>query len=276
MSNASFAVGINWQYWQKKIDSIYEDPHSVYHVSPRYTQFKSEILQYTHISNVIREYTKTISKKATEFHKTKIVKSIRYTPKRSTHLDNISHYEGYDNPYGICEGDVIPIRYLQCIILWTDYTDLATEFSSTFRPSHKYETLAMTKQRHSRYYWLSKGLKEMIYFYGQQNSIEDNTINGLLGIAGPGNVGLLDTLQGPLFTGMKHIMPMTQFQITLYGPTSTSIHKEVASRFADEDGMIIEFQNTTDHGRRVKGFDVSWISRYGMAEDERCDNAFVS
>ena len=84
------------------------------------------------------------------------------------------------------------------------------------------------------------------------------------GFSKPERVGLLDFLHGPFYTGMGLIMPLSQFRITLYGPTSTSIHKEVATRFAGEDGMLIKF----DHDRyyqhafgATKGFDVSWISR---------------
>ena len=57
--------------------------------------------------------------------------------------------------------------------------------------------------------------------------------------------------------------------MTLFGPTSTTIHKEVATRFGGEDGMLIQFDNSTGRGIFVNGFDVSWISRYGLQEDER-------
>ena len=64
-------------------------------------------------------------------------------------------------------------------------------------------------------------------------------------------------------------MTMTGFQLKLSGPTSTSIHKEVAIRFGGSDGMLIEFHNDKGQAREVMGFDGSWISRYGLAEDER-------
>ena len=82
-------------------------------------------------------------------------------------------------------------------------------------------------------------------------------------------IGLLPTLCGPLYTGMSMIIKINQFQMTILGPTSTTIHKEVAIRFGGEDGMLIEFDNSKSGGQGVKGFDVSWISRYGLQEDER-------
>ena len=85
-------------------------------------------------------------------------------------------------------------------------------------------------------------------------------------------VGLLDYLIGPYYTGMGFVMTLPQFKITLYGPTSPTIHKEVATRFAGDNGMLIEFDHPKQFGDEdyaAKGFDVSWISRYGSQEAER-------
>ena len=44
---------------------------------------------------------------------------------------------------------------------------------------------------------------------------------------------------GPFYCGMSRVMPLPSFNINLYSPTSTSIHQEVAIKFADEAGIII-------------------------------------
>ena len=63
---------------------------------------------------------------------------------------------------------------------------------------------------------------------------------------------------------------MPQFSIKLAGPTSTSKELCVAVNFADEDGIIIEFDNARGNvAQSVRGMDVSFISRYGGQEDER-------
>ena len=73
-------------------------------------------------------------------------------------------------------------------------------------------------------------------------------------------------------------MAMPQFNVELLSPVSTSVHLSVALRFSGEQGMIIELNN--QHSNRneygllgedpnIRGFDVSWISRYGLEEDER-------
>ena len=59
-----------------------------------------------------------------------------------------------------------------------------------------------------------------------------------------------------------------EFNIFLYSPTSTSVRIEVAIKFSGDQGMIIEFNNKKGAAKHVKGFDVSWISRY-REEDER-------
>ena len=62
---------------------------------------------------------------------------------------------------------------------------------------------------------------------------------------------------------------MPSFNICLYGPTSTTCHLEVATLFSGEEGIILQFDNTKGTARFAKGMDVSFISRYGVQEDER-------
>ena len=180
------------------------------------------------------------------YHATQLVKSIKY----ERHVITITN----PSKLAIGYGDIIPLAYLICIILYTDYTDFSTDFSSTFRPMHKYESFNPIKRRNEKYYWLSKGLKEMVTVFGQSYNID---------------IGLLSELRGPFYAGMSMVMKINQFQMTLCGPTSTTIHTEVAIRFGGEDGMLLQFDNSKSHGRVVNGFDVSWISGYGIQEDER-------
>ena len=134
---------------------------------------------------------------------------------------------------------------------------------------NKYEPLDSIKKKHRKYFWLGKGLSEVVWEYGQRY------ISGR---------GLLDPLRGPFYCGMNFIMNMSQFNITLHGPTSTSKQIAVAARFGGDKGFLIQFDNNKGNGIRTFGFDVSWISRYGSQEDERyqknvfcyCDVFFCS
>ena len=86
--------------------------------------------------------------------------------------------------------ETIPSPYLICIILYTDFTELSTDFSSSFRSKHKYEALTSIRKRNEKYFWLSKGLEEMIENYGQ------NYYDG---------IGILSELRGPFYTGMSTV-----------------------------------------------------------------------
>ena len=230
VSVKTFQVGINWKY-----DGYISNRY----VRPYYADLKTEIMEYRYIS--IREYDCSILSKAVAFHATILVKSIKSR-------------DDYDDKHGIGVGDVIPLDYLICVILYTDYTQLSTDFSSTFRAKHKYEPLDSIRKRHEKYYWLSKGLRKMMEIYGQDYNH---------------GIGLLSPLRGPFHTGMNFLMNINQFKIKLFSPTSTTLHKEVAIRFGGQSGMLLEFDNSKGDGKKVKGFDFSWISRYGLQEDER-------
>eukprot|EP01084_Bolivina_argentea_P267633 454380_1 len=65
-------------------------------------------------------------------------------------------------------------------------------------------------------------------------------------------------------------MNITQFSIRLSSPTSTSIHIDLAIKFSGPDGIILQFNNPQKQVQcyYLRGFNVSWISRYAE-EDER-------
>eukprot|EP01084_Bolivina_argentea_P309494 535347_1 len=65
--------------------------------------------------------------------------------------------ENYDElHFDIKLGDTINIYHLQSLILYTDFTQLCTAFSSTFRQIYFNETLSSVKHRNSKYYHISK------------------------------------------------------------------------------------------------------------------------
>ena len=69
--------------------------------------------------------------------------------------------------------------------------------------------------------------------------------------------------KGPFFCGLSYQMPFPSFKINFNSPTSTSRSREVANLFADNDGMVITFNNTGLQSiDRTAFFDASWISKY--------------
>ncbi len=80
-------------------------------------------------------------------------------------------------------------------------------------------------------------------------------------------------LTGPFYTGISVLVYISEFNIRLCSPTSTSIHIEVAIKFSTEEGCILQFNNPTPkYGYTqysyLRCFNVSWLSRY-KEEDER-------
>lgn len=247
VTSGAFSVGFNFQYWKHKKYIIYKNGKQElndFYVDNKYDNLKEEILNYRYLN--IALYFTEIMPKSTAFHQSKLVQSLKCNDKWGD--------EHYEDKYGISSGDVISQEMLICIILYTDYTDLSTDFSSTFRKNNPFQPLQAVKRRNRCYYWMAKGLKETIHIYGQ------DWYDGK---------GLLSKLTGPFFCGISFVMNMPAFNIRLNGPTSTSIEKEVATNFCGEEGIIIQFDNTNFICRITPAFDVSFISRYGGQENER-------
>merc|ERR1712003_4826 len=64
------------------------------------------------------------------------------------------------------------------------------------------------------------------------------------------------------------VLNIPQFAIRLNGPTSTSVHGEVAMRFGGVKGMIIQLNNDKGIARFERHFDCSWLSDF-PEESER-------
>ena len=182
----------------------------------------------------IKHYKKEILPKAEQYYKTKLVQSM-------IKAAMVGHETS------------ISLSHLIGIILYTDYSQHSSHFSGTFRKIGAFETIQSIKRRHQKYYWMSNRLQEVIRYCDQCYYSE---------------------LLGPFYCGMSSVMTMSQFTISLLSPTSTSCHLEVAMKFSDEEGMIIEFGNQKGQAIKTRGLDVSWLSRY-KEEDERYINKYV-
>eukprot|EP01084_Bolivina_argentea_P060303 110175_1 len=120
----------------------------------------------------------------------------------------------YVEHYGIKKGDNITFSQLLSIVFYCDYSDLCSDFSSTFRKTSRYEMLENIKKRNSKYYWLSKYLREVVEAHGQCSYFGEKYDRG--------------NIKGPFYTGMNVLLHISEFNIRLCAPTSTSIHIEVA------------------------------------------------
>ena len=212
VSSGSFSIGFNaymW-YWQKSC----------------YDNFKEEILNYDHIDKKLFETEVMV--KVKKYIQTNMAKSMK------------------SNFLATPPNAPITIDHLIAITLYTDYTELSSDFSASFRRKNPFESEESVKQRnHSKYWWWSTTLKQVLDGYGQSKYLE-----------------------GPFYCGMSWVMTLPQFQIHLYSPTSTSVQIAVALKFCGDSGIVMEFTNTEGKATGTKGFDCSWLSRF-KEEDER-------
>eukprot|EP01084_Bolivina_argentea_P316410 548450_1 len=275
IKSSGFQVGYTFYYWTKyknMKEFKYGNKWNVHHhagyavsdlyVNQKYSSFKEEISNYKHLN--ITQYNKKYNK-LTEYMKTENARIATYC----------HDYLQYD----IADGSPISKHHLLSIILYTDFSELSTDFSSTFRAIHHYEILSSIKTRNSNYWWMSKYLREAIECYGKlappaappdfnfrRVTLGFDPITGnripkcLLHIIGFFNY--TQHIMGPFFTGLSFVAHLPQFQIRLCSPTSTSKDIEIAANFSGEAGMVIELNNNIPGHNDIRGFDVCWLSQF--------------
>ena len=235
VSSGSFSVGYKFRY---ETDRKPKDT---------YANFKEEIMNYNHLE---KKTIESIIHKVEQFKQTVTAKTT------TAKFENDSYTHPRDKmQYDFPEGTPITTDHLMAIILYTDFTQLSSDFSATFRQKNPFETEEQVKKRNNKYWFWSKKLKEVLRAYGQSYY----------------NYGSWDGETGPFFTGVSWIMTLPEFIILLFSPTSTSMQLEVAMKFSgDGFGMILEFNNTDGSAIYTPCFDCSWISRF-KEEEERYD-----
>ena len=141
----------------------------------------------------------------------------------------------------------IEMNNLICIILYCDYSELSRDFTLSFRKSHQFQLLAQIKRQNSKYFHWSTILKDTIQKYGQ------NYDGGLI---------------GQFHCGMSAVLNISQFNMNIDSPLSTSVQIYVALKFSGDSGMLLEMDNSAGNATWISGMDLSWISRF-REEDER-------
>lgn len=240
MSKHSFDVGYRFYYWkfyqllaedyQLTQRSTNQNDHGGHnmnemYIPSKYVGLKQEILNNRIYSLKIHQLTMSITKTKQYVQTRKAKKTV--TPLRT---DSIFHY-------GIQDGSALRFDHILSITLYTDWSELSTAFSSTFRKQNEYDTLLMIKKRNMEYHNFSKYIREIVEYYGNfgWRDYEDDKVNNEYNIE-----------RGPFFCGMSFIMVIPQFNILLNGPTSTSKQIEVAYRFSGDEGIVIQINNNMD------------------------------
>eukprot|EP01084_Bolivina_argentea_P305842 528378_1 len=262
VSYNSFSTGLIFYYWEyykvpetdeDKMEDIWglnindhggHEKHELY-VITKYNDIKIELLNNKIYSLNIYAYHTSLFK-ANQFIKEVFVKKLK-----SHDIDDELHY-------GIDAHIMLTLGHLLSVILYADWTSLCYEFSATFRKRNIYETLLSVKQRNSEYANWSRLLRETVQYWGRNGEFQYDDDDGQL----------IKPLEGPFFCGLSEVMELSEFNIRLCGPTSTSKKIEVATRFGGDNGMIMQLNNSGDyHSDQLCAFGIGWISNYS-GEDE--------
>eukprot|EP01084_Bolivina_argentea_P291447 500911_1 len=265
-SSISFHIGLRFYYWKyyKNIKTLPANEQKIFNIinhsghdiselfiKQKYTSFKEEILNYKYITVI--QYQEIIITKANNYQMTDIVRGIKATTDACKSL----HYD-------IWETAPLLLAHLISLILYTDFTDLSRDFTSTFRTTSLYEELESIKNRNCKYWWMSKMLREAVEIYGECGKGDWDGINS------PRDRNKrINKLTGPFYCGLNVRLNIPEFNISLCSPTSSSLHIEVAVKFSGDMGIIIKLDNPpTVQYDKLRAFNCSWISRY-KGEDEQ-------
>eukprot|EP01084_Bolivina_argentea_P308174 532795_1 len=285
LSASYFSIGIVWFYWPffenktslplhfltetSELSQQHSNDFKGYtisdlYVKQKYSSYKLEILK--HIS--IKMFNQKVLKKASGYMKTKRVK-----------LMKVDWWRGgfkYFKQYQIHSDQTITVHHIISIIMYCDFSEYCSEFSSTFRKKDPFEPLHSVKYRNQSFWWQSKLLREAVELYGKSN------FNSRILEQSESNIQMWEQIRlkdvqlnriyqdsefGPFYSGINCILFIPGFRIYLGSPTSTSKHMEVSLNFATRDGMIIQLNNI-GQAYEVPFFDCSWISKY-VEEAER-------
>eukprot|EP01084_Bolivina_argentea_P093077 167418_1 len=265
LSERSFQIGYRFYYW-KYYEALDEkdqyvqqyhniNDHSGYsppqlYISRKYKSIKPEILHNNIYSLNVVQLNQAIMK-AKKYIDTSKAKQITALHGNKKGVDRLH--------FNLPKGTKLTAKNILSIVLYTDWTNLCTEFSKTFRPMKPYHTLQMVKNRNREFANWSRILRETVEYFG--------------------NLGDDDRLsetkrkkhrfeKGPFFCGLNFIMVIPLFNLRLCSPTSTTKQIEVATRFADDEGIIIQMNNNGNaNSCMLRGWNCTWLSIH-PGEDE--------
>eukprot|EP01083_Nonionella_stella_P257467 881273_1 len=178
LRSSSFDIGLAFYYWPEyetmDVDTFTSqwniNNHGGYKISElfvpqRHTTFKEEIQNYMLID--MAAYEKTMVK-VRAYMMTNEAKKHCVWNKNDTH--GICVVLKYEFQHG---APLLP-RHLLALCLYTDFTDLCTHFSGTFRATKQFEQLSSIRARNSKYWWMAKSLRETVELYGERKEYNED------------------------------------------------------------------------------------------------------
>ena len=206
-SQYCFDIGFRFYYWPyykhkqhlRDVDWNLND-HGGYfinqlNIDPKYENLKDEIINNTIYPLGSFQINISITK-ADKLMATFRAKSIR------GYLSGVNHSLHYEIQI------YSPLKYSQLLslVLYTDWTDLQSEFSKSFRRINQHETLTTVKERNQEFFHWSKNLREAVEIYGNDGwySHRDDKWNSNC-----------RNLKGPFYCGLSFQMVIPGIMIRL-------------------------------------------------------------
>ena len=220
----AYGFGIRWYYWKKY-------RQSAFYVTPKFSDFKTELLQNNICSLDIQDWDAAFQS-AAQYIETQKAKKTKC---------NGSPLMWY---YGIEKNTTLSLNHLLSMVIYCNYDNLQFQYSKTFRKTEEIQDRDEIKKQNSQFCHWSKLLRETVEIFGTRMRSTPN-VRFYHGIS------------------CELLIPTTISKFN--GPTSLTTELAVAASFSDGNGLILEL---SQYGLDCAYFNCSWISRYS-SEQER-------
>ena len=106
--------------------------------------------------------------------------------------------------YGIDKGKLLSLEHLLAIILYTDWSELCTNFTKTFRRHNYYQSIEFVRKENAEYAIWSRLLREVVEYWGciGWNNAKDDEWNCEH-----------NRVKGPFYCGMDFVMVVPEYNI---------------------------------------------------------------
>eukprot|EP01084_Bolivina_argentea_P257015 432915_1 len=148
----------------------------------------------------------------------------------------------YDERFNIIRNELIGIRHIFALVVYTDLTDFCKAFRETYRKMND-ETRQQLQQKHCQLYHYARCLYEAVDIFGQNMS---------------------DTMT--VYHGLSVTLHFERFTSEFDQPMSTTSRKETAQQFSQGVGIILELKSGMN--KTPKYLSVSWLSVFPHEEEE--------
>eukprot|EP01083_Nonionella_stella_P027120 74612_1 len=256
----SFSIGYTFYYWPhykgkttQEVDQLEWNRNdrmghcvSTLFVEQKYQSLKVELLTNKLHKVNVNQYL-LLLQKAKILLKSKTAKTYK-----------VASDEELVDYYGLKRGSPITVKHLLAMICYTDFTELSSVFSSTFRAIHRNEPLSSIKKRNSEFWHMSKLIRETVECYGtalgELQSFESRSEE--------------DRGHAPFYCGISYML-MPSFVVRICSPTSTTKQISVAASFCGDEGIILQVEsNSIWLSAMLRTFNCVWLSSF-PGEDER-------